>query len=58
MNFAELLALHAQRRHDRTAIAVALGMTTDQIDALQREAMRLAHEAETSDTGGLKNILG
>jgi len=51
MNFAEITKLHAQRGNDRAAIAEALGLTPEQIDCMQREAMRIASELEASTTG-------
>jgi hypothetical protein len=49
MNFTELMQLHERHRDDRVAIADALGMTPEQIDAMQTEAMRLANELLEAD---------
>jgi hypothetical protein len=48
MNFAELVELFAQRGHDRQAIAEALHLTTQQIDTMQWECVRLADEINNS----------
>ena len=62
MNFAEIAKLHAQRGNDRQAIANALGLTPQQIDELQLQALRLASElleadnAASVDRAGHENL--